>query len=221
MLGRDRRRRRRNDARQEALVTPFVTDFASFLYTTPSHTNNRHRFRIVFLLNETIHKSDQWKNCLLRARPEVGGACDQGRWTNVFWQHRSGPPDRKAASEKGSGRSHRSGRRSPLEVEKQARPVGPDGVFAADRRRSTRQDGDGDLIRFKDLPVKTSVCCPFHIDNRRQRLRGQVIQGIHGHSLHGVQRHLWASDPESYDFDAFDRLVEERRGIDRESTPRT
>ena len=34
----------------EALEFSFVRDFAAILYTTPSHTNEKNRFRVVFLL---------------------------------------------------------------------------------------------------------------------------------------------------------------------------
>jgi hypothetical protein len=58
---------------EEALESAFVNRFVSFLYTTPSHTDDRHRFRIVFLLEETIEHSEDWKNCLLGLAVKVGG----------------------------------------------------------------------------------------------------------------------------------------------------
>lgn len=49
---------------EEAQANPFVRDYASFIYTTPSHSDEFHRFRIVFLLEETITEAKDWANCL-------------------------------------------------------------------------------------------------------------------------------------------------------------
>lgn len=39
---------------EECLRIPFVEDYASLIYTTPSHTVDHHRFRLIFVLESTI-----------------------------------------------------------------------------------------------------------------------------------------------------------------------
>ena len=47
-----------------AVADPFFQSFASFLYTTPSHTVSAHRFRIVFELEEPIDDAENMRHAL-------------------------------------------------------------------------------------------------------------------------------------------------------------
>ena len=53
------------DARSEMktlLDDPFINKYASILYTTPSHTIDAPRARVVFLLEQPIHQADNYAN---------------------------------------------------------------------------------------------------------------------------------------------------------------
>ena len=58
---------------EDALDNSYITSNATFLYTTPSHSESEHRFRIVFLTNSTITSSEDWKNALRGAGRNLGG----------------------------------------------------------------------------------------------------------------------------------------------------
>jgi len=45
----------------EAKVHPFITSHATFLYTTPSHTDTNHRFRVIFVLERPVVDSKYYK----------------------------------------------------------------------------------------------------------------------------------------------------------------
>ena len=50
-----------------------LAQIGSFVYTTPSHTNNHHRFRIVFLLDEPITNKNEFKLYLTELTKIYGG----------------------------------------------------------------------------------------------------------------------------------------------------
>lgn len=45
----------------DAVSHPFVTNHASFIYTTPSHSDSKHRFRIIFELDSRIFNPDVYE----------------------------------------------------------------------------------------------------------------------------------------------------------------
>lgn len=46
---------------EEALDDKFIKAHATFIYTTPSHTHDNHRFRIVFCLDRTLFDADGYE----------------------------------------------------------------------------------------------------------------------------------------------------------------
>ena len=46
---------------EEALNHPFVQQYASIFYTTPSHTDDNHRFRLIFELDRDIESAVEMK----------------------------------------------------------------------------------------------------------------------------------------------------------------
>ena len=57
---------------EEALRQPFITEYASFIYTTASHQESEHRFRVVFLLEQAIARSADWADCLFGLAIKLG-----------------------------------------------------------------------------------------------------------------------------------------------------
>ena len=45
----------------EALDNDLIKNFASFIYTTPRHSSDAHRFRVIFVLDRTIFSSDAYE----------------------------------------------------------------------------------------------------------------------------------------------------------------
>ena len=145
----------------QAVATPFVRDFASFIYTTPSHSNDRHRFRIVFLLDETICQSGEWKNCLLGLALKLGSDLsikDAGRM--FFGNSRAFVvkigkllPKKEVGVLVAAGVDHRSRAGNKL---LQRVPMTSSQRFDGDQLVTT---SFGTLIPFKDLSKGTSVYC--------------------------------------------------------------
>lgn len=203
---------------EDALEAPFVRDFAAFLYTTPSHTDDRHRFRIVFLLEETIGHSKDWKNCLLGLAVRIGSdrsIKDAGR---MFYGNRDAQvyPIGKmlsvkevntlvALGEDERGKSHKAMEHAPI---RSSARINPDTLVMT---------ATGQALPFKDLPVRTSVLCPYHIDGRPSAF---VVKSFSGNStgIHckACDRTFWPRERQGYDFDLFDQLIDERRGVDFE-----
>jgi len=58
---------------KRALEHPFVRDYGGFIYTTASHTEEAHRFRIVFELDEPITNRKRMEHALTGLISKVGG----------------------------------------------------------------------------------------------------------------------------------------------------
>lgn len=203
---------------EEALEQPFINDFASFIYTTPSHSEDRHRFRIVFLLEETITKAADWANCLYGLALKLGSdpsIKDSGR---LFYGNPKAMvahignrlPYDEAAKLIEIGQQQRAIRKSP---DRSDAPTVSPHVLTPD---SPVRMASGEVIAFRDLPYKASVYCPFHLDTRPSAFVVKSHRKTHGIHCMACNATFWADRLEEYDFDAFDRLLEERAEIDRD-----
>lgn len=203
---------------QEALEQSFIKTYASFVYTTPSHSDDRHRFRIVLLLEETITKAADWANCLYGLALKLGSDTsikDSGR---LFYGNpkamvvRIG--NRLTFDETTKlieiGQQQRAIRKSP---DRSNAPVVSPHVLTPD---SPVRMASGEVVAFRDLPYKASVYCPFHVDTRPSAFVVKSHRKTHGIHCMACNATFWADRPEEYDFDAFDRLLVERAEIDRD-----
>ena len=210
---------------QEAMEFRFIKDYASFLYTTPSHSNERHRFRVVFLLEDTIIKSESWSNCLLGLAIKLGSdqsIKDAGR---MFYGNS------KAKIQKFGNILAKSIVEDLISIGKDSRSRRSNQFIASfPRQSSVFIDGNqlvktssGKCISFKELENKTSVICPFHLDTHHSAFVVKSFKGSTGIHCMVCNSTYWETEPERYDFSAFDRLVEERRSIDfkRAKEPRS
>lgn len=203
---------------ESALQFDFVKKFAAFLYTTPSHAQDRHRFRIVFLLEETLCSSDDWKNSLLGLAVKVGGDLsikDAGRMfygNRLAEIHRLGNllPQKEVSALIAMGVDERT--RAIRKV--QAIPMRSSMVMDA---KALVQTSSGTWVSFKDLPTRTSVLCPFHMDTHPSafvvKSQNGLSTGIHCMTCNAT---FWAGEHDGYDFDAFDQLAAERAKVDHE-----
>lgn len=55
----------------EAMASPFVRDNATVIYTTPRHTPEEHRFRIVFVLDRRICDADSYSALYSSLKREI------------------------------------------------------------------------------------------------------------------------------------------------------
>ncbi len=201
---------------EEAEALPLIRRHCAFLYTTPSHTDEHHRFRAVFLLDETITDAKVWADCLYGLAIRLGSdrsIKDAGR---MFF----GSLDAEV--------SQFGGRLPACEVDKLVK-------LAQDERSRSRHPaasgaaissslklGSDQLVRLKDgkmaelgkLASNTSVACPYHADEHPSAFVVRSNRGANGIHCMACNATFWTDGGSPYDFSAFDRLVEERQAKD-------
>jgi hypothetical protein len=194
----------------EALAAPFVQQYATLLYTTPSHTPEAHRFRIVFELESDIADAQQMKHAYSGLQRKLGSdpACTDA--CRQFWGCKDSEPTilgkrlsddvlaeliqlgEEAQSHWGaSGASERSqGVRSTIRSK----------TFLPDDLEVTTRDGK--CVRLVDLPESVSIHCPVHEDAKASAftLRSQSGRiGVHCSTC--AATYFVGNEMPTYDFD--------------------
>ena len=199
----------------EAIRQPFVQDYCSFAYTTPNHTQERNRFRLVFLLDETITDGIEWKSALhglsirLSSDPSIKDAARMfyGNIRAEIFKIRGHLPKIEVknlillSEEK---RAQSTSRYSSTPIVSGQRINGNDKI-----KTST-----GSWVAIRSLQNKTSICCPFHLDIHPSAFVTRSTKGILGIHCMSCNKTFWEVDPAGYDFEAFDHLVYERAKLD-------
>lgn len=196
---------------EAALHDPYFLAYASFLYTTPSHTEERHRFRIIFELEQPIETPETMRHALtgLIVRFNADASCKDA--CRIFY-----------GSSKGA--FFANGKRLP---ESQVKDLAKRGEEALDRTvnvasrdtartavRSVVKLPKDTLVRTEagmteklaDLPERTRLYCPQHVDTHASAfaLRSQMgTPGLHCSSC-AATFFLDGWDPESVHNYAFD-----------------
>lgn len=70
---------------EEALELPFVKNHAQFLYTTTSHTQEKHRFRIVFTFQGGITNADDLRKVVTAISARVSGDMSVTDSARIFY----------------------------------------------------------------------------------------------------------------------------------------
>ena len=144
---------------------PCVKKFASFIYTTPSHTSDVHRFRIVFLLEQSIEEAGELTFATRALAQMLGGDLSVSDPARLFYGN-------------SEARVIRLGHVLPLEqvaqlivegdaITKQKRRLAFTGTTTS-RFTATTQfiTESGEFITADQITEKMVVRCPFHLDNR-------------------------------------------------------
>lgn len=153
---------------EDTLNDDIVKKYGSLFYTTPTHTPDVHRFRIVFVLPRTITDVVDIKRSMTSLSRRLGGdmsVVDGGRL--FFGSHDSNPTilgnsisdkyldelieDGKVSiNSESKSYKGRTTNRSKLELDMNMKVI---------------SSGGNDLI-LKDIKTKTSIRCPFHDDHK-------------------------------------------------------
>ncbi|MBB1601768.1 plasmid replication protein, CyRepA1 family [Variovorax sp. UMC13] len=157
---------------ETVLEDPYFQEFGSLLYTTPSHTTDAHRFRVVFELESPIDDAEALKRALtgLIVRFGADGACSDPCRLFFGSQHSApivvGKRLPAKAVEELQVRADESRVRSTSDGESGK------GIPSAVRSRmtvaadATVRTSRGEVALLRGLPPRTSIFCPNHIDNR-------------------------------------------------------
>lgn len=196
---------------EEALQNPFIQKNASFLYTTPSHTEERHRLRVVFRTECTITDPKVWSNALLGLARRLGTDPTINDGARLFFGNRraefveiGGVLTNDALQELVAlGEDARKllahGKSSPVRAATSKLKIAP----AENVRLAS-----GETKEFGSLGKGESVHCPFHQDAHASAFTVCSGLGVIGLHCKACNTTYWPSGCEDdYDFNAFDRLL--------------
>jgi Origin of replication binding protein len=201
----------------EARAVPFIQQYCSFIYTTPSHTDESNRFRAVFLLRETITDPRIWADCLYGLAIRLGSdrsIKDAGR---MFF----GSPKAQLIQVGGrlpAGEVRKLVNLAEDERSRSRHPAAKDAAICSSLRLETNelvQLKGGTKAELGSLAPNTSVLCPYHADEHPSAFVVRSNSGSNGIHCMTCNATFWTDTGSLYDFYAFDRLVDERRAQDR------
>ncbi|NLS69352.1 hypothetical protein E3H11_10555 [Bradyrhizobium brasilense] len=198
----------------EAKAHAMVRHHAGLIHTTVSHTSEKHRFRIIFVLDEAILSPQDWADAQLGLAAALGSdrsVSDGARMffgnsRAVFFRISMSMPPELVADLIARGRDTRAQKGSPA-----------DNRWSID---SSRKMGPGELVklatggfcRMDELKIKAAVCCPYHADTNPSAFVLKSRRGNLGIFCSACKVTFWPDDQrDTYDFDAFDKLFEAKR----------
>ena len=168
---------------EDALDNSYITSNASFLYTTPSHTETEHRFRIVFLTNSTITSSEDWKNALRGAGRKLGGDPSIKDAARQFYGSKRGIFHKFGHILSDSELQHLISLGEEVRKEQLNRQLGSRVSVRANPsllKSFDLQTADGRICHIKELSPSTSVYCPVHIDKNPSAFTVKARNGSMG-----------------------------------------
>jgi hypothetical protein len=178
---------------EEAKQNAFVKKWGSFIYTTPTHRADHHRFRIVFLLDEQVLNAEDFADALLGLAIELGSdksATDAARISfgnrdaMIFQISRTMPAHVVADLIERGARSPAAGR--PLDgrllpLDSARRVEGSELIKLA----------TGQTAKMDELGAGVSVHCPNYDDANASAFTVRSTKGARPrHPLHGLPRDL-------------------------------
>lgn len=208
----------------EALNNEFFINNASILYTTASHTPEKHKFRIIFELPRTITDKEEIRAAqqgLTRKFPADRAAVDPAR---QFYGSKGCKPHHfgKVLSESNLDLLIALGRvplnqfdtdstlNDPQKKKRNKKPpiAGTRGLLSIDSNDPIRTS-KGELVRLSDLEKSTPVYCPYHNDSKPSAFTTRSKTGVRGVRCSSCQQTFWETNKETppYDFYEFDRLA--------------
>lgn len=208
----------------EALANDFFINNASILYTTASHTQEKHKFRIIFELPRTLTDKEEIRAAqqgLTRKFPADRAAVDPAR---QFYGSKGCKPHHfgKVLSEANLDLLIALGREplnqfdtdftlnDPKKKKRKKKPpvAGTRGLLSIDSNDPIRTS-KGELVRLCDLEKSTPVYCPYHNDSKPSAFTTRSKTGVRGVRCSSCQQTFWETNKETppYDFYEFDRLA--------------
>lgn len=198
---------------EQALKNPFVAQYCSLLYTTVSHTPEKHRFRLVFVLPKTITDPVELKAASRSISRRCGGDLSVTDAARMFYGAKSCHTckvlgDRQlvdvlvntlisdgkvaAASDSINRMSRRATSRSQLKIPRDQQFI----------------SSEGKPIKMSEVKSKVSVHCPYHDDQDSSAFiavspRGDTFLRCSACQL----TRFMEGTGHSYEFDSFERTM--------------
>lgn len=195
---------------QSAQGSEFYQNYASLLYTTASHTAQAHRFRVIFELESPIEEPGRMKAALTGLIAKFGGDQSCNDACRIFFGSVGCQLDihnKKLPANIVEDLITR-GRESVVRTDSRNDKYAPQVTVASRIQLSANtqvQTEAGQWALLKDLPAKTRVYCPQHIDNRPSAFTLRSQRGVPGVHCKACNATFFLEEqdaaPYRYDFD--------------------
>jgi len=206
----------RNMRWEEALTSPYIQRNAALLYTTPSHSEELHKFRVVFITEDLICDSNQMRHAYLglidrfnsddscqdACRLFFGSKdCDLVQLDNVM---SSEELKRLIARGKECATKSSSSAEKTIQIRSQV-------FLDPNQEVKTRR---GDYVHLSSLESRTSIHCPMHTDRRASALVVTSKDGINGVHCRKCNTTFWPENLSKkrrakYDFYRIEDIITE------------
>ena len=199
---------------EEAMNDPFILANACLLYTTPSHTPEDHRFRLVFRLPHTVTDIEHLKKLqrgLLRKFPTADKSVKDG--ARQFYGSRGCHYEifANVLSDEIFDHLIQLGN-EPINLPDRQGVIGSKSGFRSEAKLyddSQIRNAKGEWVRLSEMAGSKPVYCPFHNDRSPSAFSTISRSGSMGVHCSTCQVTFWIKrkEPEPYDFQVFDKLV--------------
>lgn len=198
---------------EEAINNEFFINNASFLYTTPSHTLENNRFRVIFQLPSTVTDKELIRSAqtgLTRKFPADAASVDPARQfygsksnsTRIFGKILAVEnlnelvklgKEKLKLSDSSVNNTSLAGSRSELVLD--------DDIQV--------KNASGEYCNLSDLEPSKPIYCPYHHDKKPSAFTTLSKKGLIGIHCASCQQTFWPKDnaPQQYNFFEFDDLV--------------
>ncbi|MES0171899.1 plasmid replication protein, CyRepA1 family [Mesorhizobium sp. M0006] len=190
---------------EDALGRPIVRDHAAFLYTTPSHTAEHERFRIVFVLPHTIEEADEIRAVSRSLALRLGGDIAATDACRISFGN-------SKAKIYHVGKMLSTALVRELIDQTIDSPSKPDGEQSY-RSRLTLETNHlvrtelGETSPFSRLGHGDRVFCPYHSDENASAFVVRSGNGTLGIHCSTCQLTYWPVRPDDHDFEEFENAA--------------
>lgn len=196
---------------EDALADPLVEAHLTILYTTPSHTPEHHRFRLVFALPRSIESAREMKAAYRSLAYRLCGDLAATDAARLFFGSEGSNPrvfDRCLTNEILDDLIAQGLETDQSDVTAPGRTTTVSKLALAPDRMIQLQTGEH--RRFDDIPAKTPIHCPFHYDLNASAFVVESRIGGTGIHCSTCAQTFWPPTARQVDdFSDFDRRVVE------------
>lgn len=204
---------------ETALADPFIKENAALLYTTPSHTSEANRFRIVFVLDRMITEASEMRSAYTGIIRKFGGdkACKDA--CRLFYGSKGSNPIIIGKSLP----NHELDKLIALSNDVRVRSItvgengkAKSGMVMASRSevslepiQMVRLAGQDQQVLLTSLESKAPIHCPVHVDRDASAMVVVNRYGVHGVYCSSCAASFWPRKSKLYDFNFVPRTVQE------------
>lgn len=210
-----------------ALAEPFINAHAALIYTTPSHTSEANRFRIVFVLQRMITDAAEMRSAYMGIIRKFGGdeACKDA--CRIFYGSKGSDPFiiGKSLPNQELDKIIALGNEVRISATvtengkvKSGTVMTNRSEVSIERNQMVRLACHEQQVPLTSLTEKTAIHCPIHVDRAASAMVVVNRSGVHGVYCSACAASFWPHKHKLYDFNAIPRAVHE---LAREEFPYT